>query len=144
MEASNNVVVTIETTVRKPAAEVWAYWTEPRHITQWCSANDDWHAPRAENDVRVGGKFVTRMEAKDGSFGFDFGGVYDEVRINEFLSYTMEDGRKVAVSFIAQEDGTKVVETFDAEATNSVDMQRAGWQAILDNFKKYSESPKEE
>jgi uncharacterized protein YndB with AHSA1/START domain len=139
METGNNVKITIETTVHKPVAEVWKYWNEPQHITKWCAASDDWHAPKAENDLRVGGRFVTRMEAKDGSFGFDFGGVYDEVRINEFISYSMEDGRKVTITFISQENDTKVIETFDAEATNPIEMQQAGWQAILDNFKKYSE-----
>ncbi|WP_438350300.1 SRPBCC domain-containing protein [Paenibacillus sp. FA6] len=77
--------LTVETTVHTPVGEVWNYWTEPQHITKWCYASDDWHAPNAENDLRVGGRFLTRMEAKDGSFGFDFGGVYDEVRINEFF-----------------------------------------------------------
>ncbi|MNY53127.1 hypothetical protein D3C86_1888570 [compost metagenome] len=121
---------------------MWAFWTEPQHITQWSFASDDWHAPTAENDLRAGGNFLTRMEAKDGSFGFDFGGVYDEVRTNEFISYTLGDGRKVAITFIAQEEGTKIIETFDVESTNPVEMQQAGWQAFLDNFKKYSESSK--
>ncbi|MCD9021427.1 SRPBCC family protein [Cohnella silvisoli] len=142
METSNPVSITVETTIHKAVAEVWNYWTEPQHITQWAFASDDWHAPKAENDLRVGGEFVTRMEAKDGSFGFEFGGVYDEVRINEFISYTMGDGRKVAITFVSQGNDTKVIETFDAESTNPVDMQQAGWQAILDNFKKYSEASK--
>ncbi|HEY4390872.1 MAG TPA: SRPBCC family protein [Paenibacillus sp.] len=132
--------ITIETTVQTPVEKVWEYWTEPQHLTKWNSASDDWHTPKAENDLRVGGKFLTRMEAKDGSFGFDFGGVYDDVRINEFISYTMDDGRKVAITFVSQEDSTKVIEIFDAEATNPVEMQRAGWQSILDNFKKYCEN----
>ncbi len=140
METGNNVKITVQTTVQAPAAKVWTLWTEPQHITKWSFASDDWHAPSAENDVRVGGKFTTRMEAKDGSFGFDFTGVYDEVRTNEFLAYTLGDGRKVEISFIPQGDATKIVETFDAEATNSVEMQQAGWQAFMDNFKKYSES----
>jgi len=142
MEKGQNVKITVETTIHKPVGEVWKHWTEPQHITNWCFASDDWHAPRAENDLRVGGSFTTRMEAKDGSFGFDMGGVYDEVRNNEFLSYAMGDGRKVAVTFIGQGNDTKVVETFDAESTNPVDMQQAGWQSILDNFKKYSEAAK--
>ena len=86
-----------------PVEKVWEYWTEPDHITKWSNASDDWHTPYAENDLRVGGKFVSRMEAKDGSFGFDFGGVYDEVRANEFISYTLGDGRKVEITFIPQE-----------------------------------------
>lgn len=134
--------ITIEATVHAPVEEVWKHWNQPEHITKWCHASDDWHAPHAENDLRVGGQFTTRMEAKDGSFGFDFGGVYDEVRTNEFISYTIGDGRKVAITFISQGNDTKVIETFDAEETNSVDMQRAGWQSILDNFKKYSEASK--
>ncbi|WP_248927606.1 SRPBCC family protein [Paenibacillus hamazuiensis] len=142
METGKNVEITVEATIHAPVGEVWKFWNEPQHITKWCAAADDWHAPKAENDLRVGGKFTTRMEAKDGSFGFDFGGVYDEVRTNEFISYTMGDGRKVSITFISQGNVTKVVETFDAETTNPVDMQQAGWQAILDNFKKYSEASK--
>jgi len=144
METGNKTTITVETTVHTPVEKVWDYWTEPQHITKWSFASDDWHAPNAENDVRVGGKFLTRMEAKDGSFGFDFVGVYDEVRINEFISYTLGDGRKVMITFISQENGTKIIETFEAEATNSIEMQEAGWQAFMDNFKKYSESAKED
>ncbi|MEH7086574.1 SRPBCC family protein [Neobacillus drentensis] len=139
MTTSNNEKVTVETTVYAPVAKVWEYWTEPKHITQWNNASDDWHTPVAENDLKVGGKFLTRMEAKDGSFGFDFGGIYDEVKVNEVISYTMGDGRKVDVTFKGQEDETQVIETFDAETTNPIEMQQAGWQAILDNFKKYAE-----
>ncbi|MBD1379385.1 SRPBCC family protein [Metabacillus arenae] len=144
METGNKVTITVETTIHAPVEKVWEYWTEPQHITKWCSASDDWHAPHAENDLRVGGRFLTRMEAKDGSFGFDFNGVYDEVRVNEFISYTMEDGRKTTITFISQENETKVIEAFEAETTNSIEMQEAGWQAILDNFKKYCENSKED
>ncbi|MCR8630229.1 SRPBCC family protein [Paenibacillus radicis (ex Xue et al. 2023)] len=140
---TGNKAITVETTVHKSVGEVWKYWTEPQHITKWCYASNDWHAPNAENDLKVGGRFLTRMEAKDGSFGFDFGGVYDEVRINEYISYTIADGRKVAITFISQENNTKVIETFEAETINSIEMQKAGFQAILDNFKKYSETSKE-
>lgn len=118
---------------------MWEYWTEPQHITQWNNASDDWHTPVAENDLTVGGKFLTRMEAKDGSFGFDFGGVYDEVKLHEVISYTMGDGRKVTITFKSQGNETEVIETFDAETSNPIEMQQAGWQAILDNFKKYAE-----
>lgn len=142
METNNNVTITVETTVQKPVGEVWKYWTEPQHITKWSFASDEWHAPNAENDLRIGGRFVTRMEAKDGSFGFDFGGVYDEVRINEFIAYTLDDGRKVTITFNSQENGTKVIETFEAESTHPIEMQKAGWQAFMDNFKKYSEISK--
>jgi len=136
--------ITVETIVHSPVESVWKYWTEPKHIMQWNNASDDWHTPFAENDLRVGGKFVSRMEAKDGSFGFDFGGVYDEVRLYENISYTIGDGRKVKVDFIRQGNDTKIIETFDAEETNTVEMQKAGWQSILDNFKKYAESVNEE
>ena len=139
METGNKITITVETTVHAPVEKVWEYWTEPRHITKWSNASDDWHSPNAENDLRVGGRFLTRMEAKDGSSGFDFSGVYDEVRKNEFISYTLGDGRKVEITFISQENDIKVIETFEAENTHSIEMQEAGWQAILENFKKYSE-----
>jgi len=142
METTTNAVtkITVETTVNAPVEKVWKTWNEPQHIKNWCAASDDWHAPKAENDLRTGGTFSTRMEAKDGSFGFDFGGVYDNVKKNELIEYTMGDGRQVQVTFSPAGDQTKIVETFDAEATNPVEMQRGGWQAILDNFKKYTES----
>jgi len=144
MGTANPVTITVETIVHSPVESVWKYWTEPRHIKQWNNASDDWHTPFAENDLRVGGKFTSRMEAKDGSFGFDFGGVYDEVSINESISYTLGDGRKVKIVFIRQENDTKIIESFDAEETNAIEMQQAGWQAILDNFKKYAKNTKEE
>jgi uncharacterized protein YndB with AHSA1/START domain len=140
METGNNLKVTVETTVHAPVEKVWKYWTEPVHITKWNTASDDWHTPFAENDLKAGGKFLSRMEAKDGSFGFDFSGVYDEVRMNEGISYTLDDGRKVNITFIGQENETKIIETFDAENSNPIEMQEKGWQAILDNFKKYTES----
>ena len=142
METTTNTAtkVTVEVTVNAPVEKVWKSWSEPQHITKWCAASDDWHAPKAENDLRTGGTFSTRMEAKDGSFGFDFGGVYDNVKKNELIEYTMGDGRKVRVAFTPSGDTTKIVETFDAETTNPVDMQRTGWQAILDNFKRYTET----
>ncbi|PFP30583.1 polyketide cyclase [Bacillus sp. AFS073361] len=139
MTTSNFEKITVQTTVHAPVEKVWEHWTEPKHITQWNNASEDWHTPFAENDLTVGGKFLTRMEAKDGSFGFDFGGVYDEVKLNEVISYTMGDGRKVSVTFKGQGNETEVIETFDAETTNPIEMQQAGWQAILDNFKKYTE-----
>ncbi|WP_202081291.1 SRPBCC family protein [Caldalkalibacillus salinus] len=139
MGSSKPVTITVETTVHAPVEEVWEYWTEPKHITQWCFATDEWHAPKADNDLRVGGKFVTRMEAKDGSFGFDFAGVYDEVRKNECIAFSLEDGRKTTVTFVSLGNQTRVTEAFEAENTNEIEMQKEGWQAILDNFKKYSE-----
>ncbi|MBM6616415.1 SRPBCC family protein [Bacillus suaedaesalsae] len=139
METSDKVTITVETTVHAPVEKVWLAWTDPQQITNWYFASDEWHAPHAKNDLRVGGEFVTRMEAKDRSFGFDFGGVYDEIRINEFISYVLGDGRKVTVTFFGQENQTKVIQNFEAEAANSIELQKAGWQAILDNFKKYNE-----
>ena len=140
MSTTNVTKITVQSTINAPVEKVWKFWSLPEHITQWCAASDDWHAPKAENDLTVGGKFSTRMEAKDGSFGFDFGGVYDEVKNNELIEYTMGDGRKVVVTFAGSGNETKVVETFDAENTHSIEMQQGGWQAILDNFKKYTET----
>lgn len=131
--------VTVETTVNAPLEKTWEYWTAPEHIRQWNNASDDWHTPQAENDLRVGGKFLSRMEAKDKSFGFDFEGIYDEVILNEFIGYTLGDGRKVQITFSDKGSSTEIVETFDVENTNPVEMQKQGWQAILNNFKKYIE-----
>jgi len=140
METQEKTVITVENSINVPVEKVWEYWTKPEHIIKWCNASDDWHTPRAENDLRVGGKFASRMEAKDGSMGFDFGGVYDAVRNNEYIEYTIGDGRKVKINFSTQGNKTKVVESFEAENTHSIEMQRGGWQAILDNFKKYTEA----
>lgn len=140
METTAKTQITIEATVNAPIEKVWSRWNEPQHITKWAFASDDWHAPKAENDIRTGGKFSTTMAAKDGSFSFDFGGVYDNVVPNKLIEYTIEDGRKVKIEFSSAGNQTKVTETFEAESENPVEMQRAGWQAILDNFKKYTES----
>jgi uncharacterized protein YndB with AHSA1/START domain len=142
METTTNTLVkiTIEATVNVPVKKVWKTWTEPDHITKWNNASDDWHTTKAENDLRVGGKFNSRMEAKDGSVGFDFWGLYDAISTNELIEYTMGDGRKAQIVFYDQVDKTKMVITFEAETENSIELQRGGWQAILDNFKKYTES----
>jgi uncharacterized protein YndB with AHSA1/START domain len=140
METANKTAITVEATVNAPVEKVWKFWNEPAHITKWAFASDEWHAPYAENDLKVDGKFKTTMAAKDGSFSFDFGGVYTNVQPLKEIEYTIEDGRKVKITFTASGKETKVTETFEAEGMNSVDMQRAGWQAILDNFKKYTES----
>ena len=140
METQEKTVVTVESLINAPVEKVWQCWVEPQHITRWNCASDDWHSPRAENDVRPGGNFNIRMEAKDGSMGFDFAGTYDTVKPNESIEYTMGDGRRVQVLFSVQGNQTRVQETFDAEETHSIDMQRGGWQAILDNFKKYTEN----
>ncbi len=135
----SKTVITVETTVDAPIEKVWQLWTKPEHIVHWNHASDDWHSPRAENDLRVGGAFSYHMAAKDGSFEFDFGGVYDYVSENQRIESTLGDGRIVQVNFSEGENGTHVLETFEAENMNSVELQRGGWQAILDNFKKYAE-----
>ena len=139
METQNKTKITVENTINAPIKKVWKFWTKPEHIIKWNNASDDWHTPRAKNDLRVGGSFVSRMEAKDGSFGFDFGGIYDDVKDKEYIEYTLGDGRKVKITFAGNENATKVIEIFEAETTNSIEMQKSGWQAILDNFKKYTE-----
>ena len=131
---------TVETIVRAPVDKAWRCFTEPAHIMKWNAASDDWHTPRATNDLRAGGKFTSRMEAKDGSMGFDFEGIYDEVVPNRKIAYHMSDGRKVIVTFTPEGDSTRVTETFDPEGTHTLEMQRGGWQAILDNYKKYAEA----
>ena len=131
--------INIKTTVNAPIETVWKYWTEPEHIKKWNNASEDWHTTAAENDLRVGGMFLSRMEAKDGSFGFDFSGIYDEVKLYEKIAYTLGDERKVKITFLSEENKTEVMETFEIESTNSIEMQEAGWQAILDNFKRYTE-----
>ena len=131
--------ITIQATINAPVDKVWTFYTEPKHITQWNNASDDWHTPSATNDLRVGGKFVSRMEAKDGSVGFDFSGKYTDVKKHERIAYVMEDGRKAQIVFTKNNDKTNVTVTFDAETQNSIEMQKGGWQAILNNFKKHVE-----
>lgn len=132
--------ITVTTTVHAPIEKVWDYWIKPEHITKWNSASPDWHTPRAENDVRVGGTFMSRMESIDGTQGFDFGGTYTEVEPNERIVYTIGDGRAVEVQFITEGDATTIIETFTPETENPEETQRAGWQNILDSFKKYVET----
>jgi uncharacterized protein YndB with AHSA1/START domain len=132
--------ITVQTTINAPLSKVWECWTDPKHITGWAFASNEWEAPEAENDLRVGGKFKTRMQAKDKSGGFDFAGTYTITKENKLIEYNMDDGRHVKVVFEEISDGVKVTETFDPEGTNSEDMQRSGWQAILNNFKEYVES----
>lgn len=139
METTAPTIITIETTVNAPVEKVWEAWTKPEHITQWSFASEDWHTPWAKNDLREGGSFSSRMEAKDGSMGFEFGGVYDTVITNDQITYTMGDGRKVNIQFTNNGDSTRIVQNFEAESQNPIEMQRGGWQAILDNFKKYTE-----
>ena len=137
MEQQQRVRITVETTVPVSPELAWEYWTEPRHITQWNQASEDWHTLRAENDLRAGGKFTSRMESKDGKFGFDFEGYFDEVEPSRLLVSTLGDGRKTRVTFEAIPQGTKVVETFEAEGENTVELQRQGWQAIMDSYRNY-------
>jgi uncharacterized protein YndB with AHSA1/START domain len=134
--------ITVETPVNVERIKAWEYFNEPKHVMQWNHADGSWHSPRAENDLRTGGKFNYRMEAKDGSEGFDFAGTYDEVVAPEHLSYTMTDGRKVTVTFEELGNSTHVKTVFDPESVNPPEFQRQGWQAILDNFKKYAEAQK--
>lgn len=140
MENVNATPITVTTTVNAPIEKVWEYFNTPKHVEHWCAASDDWHVPHAESDFTVGGRSNTRMEAKDGSFGFDFEWTYTAIKENELVTYTLNDDRKVAVQFEQTPDGVLLTETFDPESENPAEMQRAGWQAILDNFKKYTES----
>ena len=135
--------VTITTMIAAPVDRVWKAYTTPADITHWNFASDDWCCPSAEVDLRVGGKHKARMEAKDGSFGFDFEGVYEEVKPREALTLVLGDGRKARTTFETSGTGTKVTTVFDAEAENSIDMQRDGWQAILDNFRAFVEQQKQ-
>jgi len=141
MNTPNKPSIIVSTAVRKPLEKVWSCWNEPQHVVHWNFASDDWCCPGAENEFRIGGKITSRMEAKDGSTGFDFGGIYDAIIPNSLVALTLEDGRKVSVSF-SEIDAVNVVvaETFEAENENPLELQRDGWQAILDNFKKYAES----
>ncbi len=142
-EQENNTTITVKVTVSAPASMVWKYWTTPEDIIKWNNASDDWHTPRANNKVCVGGSFNYRMEAKDGSTGFDFEGKYDNVILHRKIEYTLVDRRKVEVIFTESDNQTEVTETFETENINPIDLQRNGWQAILDNFKKYVEEKRQ-
>lgn len=131
--------ITVESVISAPIDKVWTFWSEPDHIKKWTFASSDWHAPYAENDLKTDGKFKTTMAAKDGSFSFDFEGVYTKVENHKKIEYALADGRTVQIVFEADGDTTKITETFDPENQNPIEMQRGGWQSILDNFKKYTE-----
>ena len=137
MEITETNTITVEATVNAPMEKAWNYWNEPKHVTHWCFASDDWCAPTAENDLRTGGKFKTRMEAKDGSMGFDFEAIYTNVELHKVIEYKLADERKVKITFTSHGNETTVIDTFDPENENPVEMQRGGWQAILNNYKKY-------
>ncbi len=142
MKAEEKILITVETNTNAPIEKVWNYWTQPEHITQWNFASDDWCCPWAKNDAREGGKFVWRMEAKDGSFGFDFSGTFIKVIPNELIEETLDDGRTVKISFKENGNQTQVIEIFEAETENPIELQKSGWQAILNNFKKHVETAK--
>lgn len=132
-------MITVETNVNTDIQTVWDSWTSPAHIKNWYHASPDWHVLNAENDLSVPGHFKTVMAAKDGSFQFDFEGEYTNIVQHEFIEYQLIDGRKVSIQFSPEEDSIHIIETFDPENTNSQELQRAGWQAIFDNFKMYTE-----
>jgi uncharacterized protein YndB with AHSA1/START domain len=137
--------ITVETTVRAPLEAVWRAWTTPDDIVHWNAASNDWHTTAAAVDLRVGGAFSSRMEAKDGSMGFDFEGTYTEVEPMRRIAYAMADGRTCVVEFQEEPGGAsgrvvRVREVFDAESSNPIELQRQGWQAILDNFARYVEA----
>lgn len=136
----NTQKITIQALIKADIRKVWDYYTKPEHITKWNFAIDTWHCPSASNDLQVGGKYVARMEAKDGSFGFDFEGIYNQISEYNGFTFTMPDNRVVQVTFNDKGSETEVVVTFDAENQNPVEMQQQGWQAILNNFKSYVES----
>ena len=141
MKPTTKTTITVQTTVHASIEKVWQFWTTPVHIIHWNNASDDWHTPYAENNLKKGGKFKYRMEAKDGSAGFDFEGAYTEIITHKRIEYALADGRAVQISFASKGEQTIVTETFEAEQTNSVELQQGGWQAILDNFKNYVEKP---
>lgn len=132
--------ITVQALVQAPLAVVWDCWTQPSHITKWNFASPDWHCPSATNDLQAGGAFHYQMAARDGSFSFDFNGIYDTVEPMRSLSYHIEDGRSVTVSFESTPEGIQVTEVFEPESENSQELQAAGWQAILDNFRNYVHS----
>lgn len=129
--------ITVSTLIPKQLLYVWNCWTKPEHIIHWNFASEDWHCPSAINDLFVEGRFSWRMEAKDGSFGFDFTGRYTNIVEYQLIEYRMDDDRFVSIQFIERAEGVELVETFEAETENSIELQAMGWQAILDNFKKY-------
>jgi uncharacterized protein YndB with AHSA1/START domain len=139
MKTQEKTRITVQTTINAPIETVWKCWITPESIVKWNNASEEWHTPWAENDLRPGGNFNYRMEAKDGSMGFDFCGVYENVFVYKQIDYVIADGRKVKIVFSVMNNETTVIETFDAESIHPNDVQRSGWQAILNNFKKYAE-----
>jgi uncharacterized protein YndB with AHSA1/START domain len=140
MELAERIKVTVQVTINASIETVWECWNDPVDIVKWYNASPDWHTPRATNDLSMGGKFNYRMEAKDGSMGFDFEGIYDFIDPYRQIDYTLGDERKVRIAFSTHNNTTEVVETFDAEEINSIELQQNGWQSILNNFKCFVES----
>jgi len=138
--STEKINITVQTTINASREKAWNYWNQPEHITKWCQASTEWHAPKATNDLKVGGKFTTTMAAKDGSFSFDFGGVYTIVELHKRIAYTIDDGRKTDITFSTQGNAVKIIETFEAEIENPIEIQQGGWQAILSSFKAYTEA----
>ena len=136
----SKTMITVEATVNASIDTVWKSYTTPSDIMKWNTASDDWHTTTSENDLTAGGKFSSRMEAKDGSFGFDFWGVYTNIKTNELIEYEMGDGRTCSVVFTNNGSAVHVSVTFEAETENTIELQKGGWQAILNNFKIYTES----
>lgn len=132
--------ISISATIHAPVAKVWQNWTDTQAITQWNSASPEWHTTKATHELKPGGRFTYRMEAKDGSFGFDFSGIFDTVKPNEYLETTLDDGRQVKTTFTVQGDKTQLTQIFEAEQTHSIVQQQEGWQNILNNFKNYVEN----
>ena len=130
-----NTKITVEVTVNASVEKVWQYWTEPKHIKQWYYASDEWHTPHAENDLRLDGKFLSRMEAKDGSFGFDFEGIYTEIKPFENIKYVIVDGREVEIIFIRNGDTIKISEIFDPENENPIELQKGGLPLLFSYLK---------
>lgn len=131
--------IQVQTNISADKQKVWDYYTNPEHITQWNFADPSWHCPSATNDLKIGGNYIARMEAKDGSFGFDFSAIYTDIKLGESLSYEF-GGRMATIEFKNTNGSTEVTITFDPETENPIELQRNGWQAILDNFKKYTET----
>jgi len=132
--------ITVESLIKVDVEQAWKLWTEPKHIRNWNFASDDWQCPFAENDLKSGGKFKFTMSSKDGTMSFDFEGEYEEIDFHERIAYFLEDGREVIVVFDEQDGQCQITESFDPEDENPLEMQREGWQAVLNNFKKYAES----
>ena len=135
-----NKAITVSVKVEAPLAKVWDTWTKPQHIVNWNAASADWHTPHAINPLKEGEKFIWRMEARDGSFGFDFEGLFTSIAPLKHIAYTLTDNRKVIVTFESMGNATLVTEKFETEDDNPAELQRQGWQAILNNFKQYTEN----